>query len=100
MLEFQIRFDFQRYAEGYALEPDPSGAKGSAPGNIIVPKGVAPLSYLPFEKFDSLYSAFAEIFQMAARPFISKIETEQAMHSRLIARYRNTMINVKLKFIQ
>ena len=61
MLEFQIRFDFQRYAEGYALEPDPSGAKGSAPGNIIVPKGVAPLSYLPFEKFDSLYSAFAKV---------------------------------------
>jgi hypothetical protein len=61
MLEFQILFDFQRYAEGYALEPDPSGAKGSAPGNIIIPKGVAPLSYLPFEKFDSLYSVFAKV---------------------------------------
>jgi hypothetical protein len=61
MLEFQIRFDFQRYAEGYALQPDSSAAKGSAPRNIIVPKGRAPLSYLPFEKFDSLYSVFAKV---------------------------------------
>lgn len=58
MLEFRIRFDFHRFAEGYALEPDPSD---SARGNLILPKGKAPGPYIAFEKFDTLYSAFAKL---------------------------------------
>jgi hypothetical protein len=61
VLEFKIRFDFHRFAEGYALEPDRSLPTDSAPGNIILPKGRAPGRYISFEKFDMLYSAFAKL---------------------------------------
>ena len=37
MLEFQILFDFQRYAEGYALEPDRPEQRLCA-WEIIIPK--------------------------------------------------------------
>lgn len=61
MLEFNIRFEFQRFAEGYDLTPDPSVAPESAPKYRIMPRGVAPGAYLSFEKFDTLYSAFAKL---------------------------------------
>jgi hypothetical protein len=61
MLDFKIRFDFHRFAEGYALEPKRTELAGSAPEVLIVPKGRAPPSHLPFEKFDMLYSAFAKV---------------------------------------
>jgi hypothetical protein len=57
VLEVKIRFDFQRFVEGYSLQSDPSGAQG----NIIVPKGRAPGRYIAFEKFDTLYGVFARL---------------------------------------
>jgi hypothetical protein len=61
MLDFQIRFDFHRFAEGYILEPDPSSPTDSVLGVMIVPRGKAPGGHIPFEKFDMLYTAFAKV---------------------------------------
>jgi hypothetical protein len=61
MLDFQIRFGFQCFADGYIIEPAPSVPADSAPGVMIVPKGKAPGPHIPFEKFDMLYTAFAKL---------------------------------------
>jgi hypothetical protein len=69
MLDFQIHFDFQRHADGYAVV-QPEGAPA---GGMIVPKGRALLPSPPFEKFDTLYSVFAEIRDLKALlDFVSK----------------------------
>lgn len=61
MLEFDIRFEFHRFGEGYNLVAVPAAAPDAAPKNMIMPRGKAPGAYLSFEKFDTLYSAFAKL---------------------------------------
>jgi hypothetical protein len=61
MLEFNIRFEFHRFGEGYDLAPSPAAAPNVVPKNMIIPRGRAPSAYLSFEKFDTLYSAFAKL---------------------------------------
>jgi hypothetical protein len=60
MRDFQIDFQLHRHAEGYRLVPDRS-LRAGPPGEMIVPMGPALISCPPLEKFDTLYSVFAEV---------------------------------------